>query len=82
MLSLLYGATLTTIHDERKNHSFDYMTFVGKMIPLLFNTLSRFLLAFIPSSKHLFNFMAAVYLEHKKRKTATVSTFSHLCAMK
>ena len=35
-------------------------TFVGKVMSLLFNTLSRFIIAFLPRSKHLFNFMAAV----------------------
>ena len=33
-------------------------TFVGKMMSLLFNTLSRFVIAFLPSSKRL-NFKAA-----------------------
>ena len=33
--------------------------FVGKVMSLLFNMLSRFLIAFLPKSKHL-NFMAAV----------------------
>jgi len=28
-------------------------TFVGKMMSLLFNTLSRFVIAFLPRSKHL-----------------------------
>ena len=32
MLSLLYGPTLTSMHDDRKNHSFDYMDFVSKMM--------------------------------------------------
>ena len=29
-------------------------TFVGKMMPLLFNMLSRFVIAFLPGGKHLF----------------------------
>ena len=33
---------------------------VGKVMSLLFNTLSRFVIAFLLRSKHLFNFMAAV----------------------
>ena len=32
VLSLLYGPTLTSMHDDRKNHSFDYMDFVSKMM--------------------------------------------------
>ena len=42
MLSFLYSLTLTSKHDYWKNHSFDYMDFVGKVMSLLFNTLSRF----------------------------------------
>ena len=34
-------------------------TFVGKVMSLLFNMLSRLVVAFLPRSKHL-NFMAAV----------------------
>ena len=49
-LSLLYGPTLTSIHDYWKNHSFDYMDFVGKVMSLLFNTLSKFVIAFLPRS--------------------------------
>ena len=30
-LSLLYGTTLTSIHDYWKNHSLDYRTFVSKL---------------------------------------------------
>ena len=36
------------------------LTFVGKVMSLLFNTLSRFVIAFLPRSKCLLNFMAAV----------------------
>ena len=35
-------------------------TFVGKVMFLLFNMLSELVIAFLPRSKHLFNFMAAV----------------------
>ena len=34
--------------------------FVGKVMSLLFNTLSRFVIAFLPRSKQPFNFLAAV----------------------
>ena len=54
-------------------------TFVGKVMPLFFNMLSRFVIAFLPRSKCL-NFTAAVTvhsaLESKKIKSLT-STFSH-----
>ena len=39
-LSLFYGPVLTSVHDYWKNHSFDYMDFIGKVMSLLFNTLS------------------------------------------
>ena len=35
-------------------------TFVGKVMSLLFNMLSRFVITFLPRSKHLLIFMAAV----------------------
>ena len=35
-------------------------TFVGKVLSLLFNTLPRFVIAFLSRRKHLFNFVAAV----------------------
>ena len=53
VLSVLYGPTLTYIHDYWKNHSFDWHTFVGKVMFQLFNALSRLVIAFLPMSKHL-----------------------------
>ena len=38
-------------HDYWKNHSFDY-SFVSKVMSLLFNMLSRFVIAFFPRSNH------------------------------
>ena len=61
VVSLLYGPTLTSIHDYWKNHSFTRWIFVGKVMSLLFNTVSRFAIAFLPrSSFSSFNFVAAV----------------------
>ena len=55
-------------------------TFVDKGISLLFNSCSRFVITFLPRSKHFFNFMAAVLsiviLEPKKIKSVTVFIFS------
>ena len=42
----LHGTTLTTVRDYWKNHSFDYMTFVGKAMRLLYNMLCRLVIAF------------------------------------
>ena len=36
-----------------KNIALTYRTFVGKVMSLLFNTLSRLVIAFLPRSKHL-----------------------------
>ena len=51
-------------------------TFVGKMMSLLFNTLSRFVIAFLPSSKHLLiswlQSPSSVILEPKKILTLQV----------
>ena len=76
VLSLLYGPTLTSTHDYWKNHSFDYMTFVGKVMSLLFNKLSRLVIAFLPRSKRLLiswlQSPFAVILQLKKIKSITI----------
>ena len=55
-------------------------TSVGKVTSLLFNMLSRFVIAFLPRSKHLLiswlQWPSAVILEPKKRKSVTVSIVS------
>ena len=55
-------------------------TFVGKVMSLLFNILSRLVIAFLPRSKCLLiswlESPSAVILEPKKIKSATVSTVS------
>ena len=55
-------------------------TFVGKVMSLLFNMLSRLVMTVLPRSKHLFiswlQSPSAVILEPKKIKSATVSTVS------
>ena len=54
-------------------------TFVGKVMSVLFNMLSRFAITFLLRSKHLLiswlQSPSAVILEPKKIKSATVSTF-------
>ena len=63
-----------------KNHSFAYTDFTSKVMSLIFNTLSRLVIAFLPRSKHLWiswlQSPSAVILEPKKIKSVTVSTFS------
>ena len=51
-------------------------TFVGKVMSLLFNMLSRFVIGFLPRSKHLLISPSAVILEPKKIKSVTVSIVS------
>ena len=52
-------------------------TFVGKVMSLLFNTMSRFVIAFLPRSKRLLISLpqspSSVILELKKIKSVTVS---------
>ena len=55
-------------------------TFVGKVMSLLFNILSRFIITFLPRSKHLLILWlqspSTVILEPKNTKSVTISTFS------
>ena len=72
-LSHLYMTTERTI-------ALTMWTFVSKVISLLFNTLSRFVIAFLPRSNHLLiswlQSPSAVIFEPKKRKSVTTSNFS------
>ena len=58
--------------------------FVGNVMTLLFNTLSRLVIIFLPRSKHLLiswlQSPSTVILEPKKIKSATASTFPLLFA--
>ena len=55
-------------------------TFVGKMMSLLFNTLSRFVTAFLSRTKSFLiswlQSLSSVILEPKKINSVTVSNFS------
>ena len=55
-------------------------TFVGKVMSLYFNTLSRFVIAFLPRNKQLLiswlQSPSTVILEPKKIKPVTVSIFT------
>ena len=72
-LSHLYMATGKIIALARR-------TFVGKVMSLLFNMLSRFIIAFLPRSKYLSSSWlqspSAVILEPKKIKSVTVTIVS------
>ena len=72
-LSHLYMAT-------GKNKALNIQSFVGKVMSLLFNTVSRIVIAFLPRSKCLliswFHSPSAMILEHNKIKYVTISIFS------
>ena len=77
-LSHLYMITGKTIALTRQ-------TFVGRVMSLLFNTLSRLVITFLPRSKCLLISWlqsSVVILEPRKIKSATASLFPHLFAMK
>ena len=71
-LSYLYMTTGKTI-------ALTLGTFVGNVMSLLFNTLSRFVIVFFPRRKHLLiswlQSLSTVILEPQKIKSATASTF-------
>ena len=61
-------------------------TFVGKVLSLLFNILSSFIIALLSKEQASLNFilssLTTVILEYRKIKFVTASTFPHLFAMK
>ena len=63
-----------------KNIALIIQAFGGKVISLLFNMLSRFVITFLPRTKHLLiswlQSPSTGILEPKKRKSVTASTFS------
>ena len=64
----------------RKTIALTGQTFVGKVMSLLFNMLSRLVIAILPRSKHLLiswlQSPSSVILESKKIKSFTVSIIS------
>ena len=52
-LSFLHSPTLTSIHDHWKNLTLSRWTFVGNVMSLLFNMLSRLVITFLPRTKYL-----------------------------
>ena len=79
-LTLLYGPTLISVHDYGKTIALTIWTSVGKVMSLLFNMLSRFVIAFLPRNQCLLiawlQSPSAVNLEPKKIKSLTVSIVS------
>ena len=85
-LSFLYSSTLTSIHDTGETIALSRRTFVGKVMSLLFNMLSRLAIAFLPRSKHLLiswlQSPSAVIWEPKKKSLSLFPLFPRLFAMK
>ena len=71
--NLLCGPTLTSVHDYQKTIALTIWTFVGKVMFLLFNTLSRLVIAFFSNKRMSFNFMCLFMLE--------IRFFSSLCSL-
>ena len=81
MVSFLYGPTLSHLYmTTGKTIVLTRWTFVGNVMSLLFNTLCRFVIAFLPRNKRLLiswlQSPSAVILELKKLKSAIVSIVS------
>ena len=53
VLSIFYDTTLTSIPNYWKTTALTIRTFVSKVMSPLFNTLSRFVITFLPRRKHL-----------------------------
>ena len=86
VLSFLYRPTLTSIHDHRKkNIALTRWTFVCNVMSLLFNMLSRLVIACLPRNKRLLiswlQSPSTVILELKKNNNSlTVSIiFTSVC---
>ena len=64
----------------QKTIALTIQTFVGKVMSLIFNTMSRFVIVFLPRGKHLLilwlQSLSSVILEPKKIKSVTASFYS------
>ena len=87
VLSFLHRPTLTSpVMTTGKTIALTRRTFVGKVMSLLLNMLSRLVITFLPRSKHLLiswlQSLSIVILEPPKIKSDMVSTVFHLFPMK
>ena len=80
VLGFLYGTTFTSYTTTGKTIALTRWTFVGKLMSLLFNMLSRLVITYLPRSKlFLISWVqspSAVILEPNKIKPVTVSIVS------
>ena len=63
-LSFLHRPALTSIHDHWKTIAMTRWTFVGKVMSLLFNMLSRLVITFLPRCKRLLISWLQSYVNH------------------
>ena len=79
-LSLLYSLTFISVHDYWKSMALTIQTFVSKVMSLILNALSRFVIAFLSKSKQLLiswlTSLSTVIVETKKIKSISTFTFS------
>ena len=77
---LHYGFSCGHVWIRELDYKENWATFDGKVMSLLFNILSRLVIAFLPRSKHLLiswlQTLSAVILDPKKIKSLTVSIVS------
>ena len=80
MLSLLHGPSVKSTHAAGKTIALTIQIFASKVMSLLFNMLSRFIIAFLPRSKRLLiswlQSPSALILEPNNMKSDTVSIVS------
>ena len=80
VLSFLHSPTLISIHDHWKNIALTRWTFVGKVMFLLLNMLSRLVITFLPRSKRLLiswlQSLSPMILEPPQIKSLIVSIVS------
>ena len=78
--SHIFSPNLISVMTTGKTIALIIWTFVGKVMSLLSNLLSRFVIAFLPRDKHLLiswlQSLSAVILEPKMIKSVTVSIIS------
>ena len=77
--SAFFIVQFSSIHDYWKIIALTRQTFVGKVMPLLFNMLSRLVITFFQGASVLISWLqspSAVILEPKKIKSVTVSIVS------
>ena len=87
MFSLLYGPTLTSIHDYWKNYNYDYMDFFWQSDVSAFKNAVKVFRSFSSKKQVSFNFVAAVTVcsdfgAQEDKNLSLYPLFLHLFAMK